>query len=133
MTCIFISTFCRWKPTICILHAWQIGTLTGNRLKTVTFYVHHAFISHSWESNLYWFPLHVIFEKGNSSTMSFSFIHVSSLAFSIIYFDYLRHASKIWTNALQDHVFLHIAGKTLIVLPPFSNWNSYLTWYKTQA
>ena len=54
-----------------------------------------AFISHSSESNLYWFPLHVISGKCNSSTISFSFIHVLLLTFSIYIFLSFENASKI--------------------------------------
>ena len=30
-------------------------------------------------------------------------------------------------------IFLHIANKTLIVVPPFSHWNPYLTQYNLQC
>ena len=95
---IFLAHFANENPqTIWILYASNIGKLAGNGLKTVRFQVHYVFISHSSESNLYWFPLHVVSGKSHSLTISFSFIHVLSLAFSIIYFDHLRHTSKIYT------------------------------------
>ena len=42
-----------------------------------------------------------------------------------IYFYHLRTLQK-YKEMLLKIVFLHIAGKTLIVIPPFSHWNSYL-------
>ena len=96
-------------------------------MSSVRFSIHHAFISHNSGSYFYWVPLHVISGKRNASTILFSFIHFLPHVFSIyIYIYIIWDTPRNYKCSSRSFFFSHIAGKTLIFVPPLSHLSQFI-------